>query len=972
MARESATAIRVVSAVMAVLLVLAIFPYTPSPAGDIKYLLLGIFTLALTVLWALDRAESPRPWTRPSGLLLILAAFFGLNMAAALFSDHAAHSLEYVRRLGVCVMLYVTVAHAFRTPRQAWRLMAAICLAVAVSSLYGFCQKAGLDPFPWAGRATEEYRGLPSTYGNPNLAAHALCLAMVMGVGLALRKGTRWCAVLVPIMAAHFWLTGIRSGKVALAAALTLVIAAWLVRRRRYGPLKGTLTTCLLVAAVAGAAGVAGTTVTKCRTGRFMPVDSSLVLRYNSNYGAARMALDRPLLGYGPGNYAIENPPYWTPYEQSWFAVERLYSEHVHNDYAEFVVDAGFGALALYVAFMAYLIAGSVLLFFTSHETDRRKLALMLGACAMAFAVEGLFAFNARVPVSGALIFILAGLLDGVLATGSPAAHGRRSGLRAGARWAVVLLVLLGAIAEGRSFSAAFLHQRAKGAGYWGDHEAARARLATAEKLAPWNWLISRDLGATAWRLGRRDEALEALNRSLAQHPAYVLTHVDLAKAWCERAADEMAASGSSDGPGDAATMALERAERFANAALDLCPVMPEANEALGLVHAIQARTRDAGPGQPAGEEAWRQACARYHGALRFAEDPALRGRLLGGAAEALDALADVSQAEAMFRAAAQANPDDMGLWRQYTDFAAKRGKWEGLAEAMERGLGQVSQTDLWGSTRAAVLTQQLAHVYANFLNAPDSAVAVLARGLTAAPERVELWAALAALPESRAREAALRNAVVTSMSHWTSEGAAPLVAVEVLASAYRRDPEKLAEAAGRLKRLCASRASAAPPDVLAKEYGWVAPFALDEVGDMALPPGVGAGLLRDLAALSVMSARWEDANKTLLFALDVLPDQEQDSFLLVRAQVLSELNRHAEARNLILHALSRRPGNVATQWAHARILAAGGQREEARDAYLRLAESAQVGEETRQRIEREMADLIDEDDAKENSSDES
>ena len=593
---------------------------------------------------------------------------------------------------------------------------------------------------------------------------------------------------------------------------------------------------------------------------------------------------------------------------------------------------------------------------FTSGEDDKRRLGLVLGACAMAFAVEGLFAFNVRAPVSAAVIFLLAGLLEGVRAARGRGIRGNPGGLSAGVRWAIAVAVLLGVAAEGRSFLAAFLHQRARGAAYWGDDEASRTRLAWAERLEPWNWQVSRDLAAAEWRLGRCDEAIASLNRSLASHPSFVLTQVDLAKIWCERAADQAAASGSSDVLNGAAAESLERAEGLARAALGLCPVFPEAHEALGLVYAIRARGH--APGEPAGEEAWRQAYMSCHRALRFVEDPVPRARLLGGAADALDALAEVAEAEAMYRAAAQANPGDMSLWRTYTEFAAKRGKWDGLAECLENALARITRAEPWGADRAVPLARQLAHIHANCLDAPDAAVVVLARAIAAVPDRAELWAALADLPKSGAREAALSRAVDASMSRWTSEGVAPLGAVEVLASAYGRDIAALTDAVSRLKDRCASRTGVDPPDVLAHEYGWVAPLVLDEIEDVALPRDDGARLLRDLAALSVMSARWDDANQILLFAVETLPDHEQDSFLLLRAQVLSESNRHAEALGLIRQALNRRPGDTAAQWARARILAAAGRREEARDAYQRLAESALAGEETRLRIEQEMAEL--------------
>jgi len=225
----------------------------------------------------------------------------------------------------------------------------------------------------------------------------------------------------------------------------------------------------------------------------------------------------------------------------------------------------------------------------------------------------------------------------------------------------------------------------------------------------------------------------------------------------------------------------------------------------------------------------------------------------------------------------------------------------------------------------------------------------------------------------SKGRDAALGEAVEASMAHWTSTGVAPPVAVEAVAASYRSDPDSAADAAARLKQLCASRAATDPPGVLAREYGWAPTLVLEAIRAGGLSPGGhGRRLFGDLAVVSVMSGRWEDADRILQFAQGNLPEEDQDSLMLLRAQVLSELGRHTEARDLILDALSRKPDDVATRWAHARILAAAGQWDEARDAYRDLVASADVDGGALRRIEQEIAELVGEVDSRESSSDES
>src|SRR5690606_2504417 len=129
---------------------------------------------------------------------------------------------------------------------------------------------------------------------------------------------------------------------------------------------------------------------TKTFTGDYLPSGHSLLLRYNGYFGACQMILDKPLLGFGPGMYRIENPPYWTPYEAATFATEARYNEHVHNAYLESGVESGLGGAFLYIGFVVSLIMQSLGLAITDTDRRRRLLALTLAACFIVFAVDGL------------------------------------------------------------------------------------------------------------------------------------------------------------------------------------------------------------------------------------------------------------------------------------------------------------------------------------------------------------------------------------------------------------------------------------------------------------------------------------------------------------------------------------------------------------------------------------------------------
>ena len=177
------------------ILVLALMPYVQRPAEGVKWLATAWTATILSLLWLIDvyRTGERRGITL---LPLILAGFIGIHLLATFLSSYTRLGIFGLREYASLFALALASGHAFSEPRQVWPALVAFCSAMTVASLYGFCQKFGLDPFPWAINDSPEYLGLPSTFGNPNYAAHALVLGIVSSLVLALRPATRWCGAL--------------------------------------------------------------------------------------------------------------------------------------------------------------------------------------------------------------------------------------------------------------------------------------------------------------------------------------------------------------------------------------------------------------------------------------------------------------------------------------------------------------------------------------------------------------------------------------------------------------------------------------------------------------------------------------------------------------------------------------------------------------------------------------------------------
>ncbi|MFO7975915.1 MAG: hypothetical protein R6V12_14915, partial [Candidatus Hydrogenedentota bacterium] len=86
------SALRGILALLLLAVILALYPYTRDASGPIKYLVIAwgiaIAAVAFFILGTLQNA----PWRTPRVFFVILAAFTGVNLLAALASDHVAYA----------------------------------------------------------------------------------------------------------------------------------------------------------------------------------------------------------------------------------------------------------------------------------------------------------------------------------------------------------------------------------------------------------------------------------------------------------------------------------------------------------------------------------------------------------------------------------------------------------------------------------------------------------------------------------------------------------------------------------------------------------------------------------------------------------------------------------------------------------------------------------------------------------------
>lgn len=567
-------------ALLFVALVLAVFPWSEDPTGPVKWLILalGVFacvSVLLIVTWLKDR-----PLRRPGTAFWLWAGLLGVSILAAAAAPLPAYSLIEVRRLTVLVFLCLVSTQVFSRPAHLRAFLGVVCGAAALACLYAFAQGCGVDFIAWRYTSSSGAALLPGTFGNPNYASHMLVLCLIGAVYLAAHRGWRWAFGFALIYGVYIVWIRHRGGMAALAVAGALVGIAKILARSNRPALRKAITTLAALSALMGIAIGVVFGVTYARTGAFLPVDSSLYSRYHGYAGAVRMIQDRPWLGFGPGNYQIFSPEYWTRFEQERFVQSRAVNNHVHNDVLEVAVDTGIPSAILYLSLFCFTILAGLHRSFADPDPEARRAGLFFAAFFCAFAVDGFFGFNIRLPASAALFAVVLGAFDGLSAR-TPVTSGlvwRSTYVALVRRWIVLFAALVCVILEARVFVSDVLHFVGRNAAEQDQHVLAEAAFGRAEQFAPWNWKLPAEQGAAALVQGRYDKAVAHFNRALMRNPNDLMSLVNLANVQLQRGLMP-GRDGDSRRDAELQREALQEAQFFARRALDLCPLLPEAED---------------------------------------------------------------------------------------------------------------------------------------------------------------------------------------------------------------------------------------------------------------------------------------------------------------------------------------------------------------------------------------------------------
>lgn len=242
-----------------------------------------------------------------------VSTLFAENRYIALFGEEDHHlGLTFVLDMAV---MYLAVAVAFRRFDD-WALVGGIlAFATALVLAYAAVQYLGLDPIGWN---VDPRISTFSTFGDANTLGRYLSLIFGASVGVAaLGRGQTstavriFAAVLALAVLAAAALSTVKGTLLGMAAVL---VALPFVYLRMRGAARRDLALAALgsVAIVAGLAALLAFTPVGAKAQNVLR-DPGTPLRLRLFDSAFHAFLDRPLLGYGPDNFAAAYPRYRQP-----------------------------------------------------------------------------------------------------------------------------------------------------------------------------------------------------------------------------------------------------------------------------------------------------------------------------------------------------------------------------------------------------------------------------------------------------------------------------------------------------------------------------------------------------------------------------------------------------------------------------------------------------------------------------------
>jgi O-antigen ligase len=290
----------------------------------------------------------------------MLFAYLAMSVAAAVFATNPWLAVRALAISASAIALFF-VARALRDAGLAPQLLGGLALAVVVGAITSLLQTYGLrlDVFSLS-------RAPGGTLGNRNFVAHAAAFGFPLVLFAALR-GRSIALFGVTIVSAALVLTRSRAAWLAFAAMLLVYFIAML---RRDGRPWKRLLLGIAFAAIGVAAAIAIPNTLRWRSDNPYLESMQDVANYQEGSGrgrliqyerSVRMAATTPVVGVGPGNWAVEYPEHAARNDPSLDPSVRgmTFNPWPSSDWVAFAAERGFIALLLMAfVFVAFALDG--------------------------------------------------------------------------------------------------------------------------------------------------------------------------------------------------------------------------------------------------------------------------------------------------------------------------------------------------------------------------------------------------------------------------------------------------------------------------------------------------------------------------------------------------------------------------------------------------------------------------------------
>lgn len=380
------------------LLVAGLFvaPLTLGKMLESRDLWAHLVTCALVVVTATSilLGAAPRLQAQPADAALI--GFFAANIVAAIFTVYPHGTVRALLSLTDYLVVYVLVRLLLANQRALRRGVVAFACSGAA------CAALGLQEYVSAAiGGNPSWRAFGPFY-NPNLLAAMLLMAIPLWIALvslsrlpAIRLGAIFALALCWV---GFFVTGSKGGALALTGSL--IVGALLAPDPAKGGLvkRAFLSFGLVSVIVVGALVLPPIRVRLAQA--FGAQSNSMMFRYYTWLGTWRMALERPVLGFGPGTFSAAYPR---------FAIVG-HTSLAHETYLQAAAETGFFGLAALLGAVGTQL-GLALRASRALSGETRTISAACAVAMVGFLLHNLVDYAWHVTATGMAFWVLAGFV---------------------------------------------------------------------------------------------------------------------------------------------------------------------------------------------------------------------------------------------------------------------------------------------------------------------------------------------------------------------------------------------------------------------------------------------------------------------------------------------------------------------------------------------------------------------------------